>query len=99
LIKSLELSRNALVCRATKNPIEHKPQSGSDTELDNSIQDDKGNNQLTDLEDVMILRKGRKNQYRKNSVKKKKKKSSSKVRYPSNKGKKLPSVPNLNYSE
>jgi hypothetical protein len=55
LIKSLEVSRNVLVCSAIKNPVEHKPQGGSDTELDNSIQDDNGNNQLTDLDDVMIL--------------------------------------------
>jgi hypothetical protein len=99
LIKSLELSRNALVCRATSNHIDHISQNGSDSELDNSIQDVKENNQLNDLEDVMVLRKGRKIQYRKNSVKKKKKKCSSKVRYSANKGKKIPSVPNPNYSE
>jgi hypothetical protein len=82
------LSRNALVCRATSNHIDHISQNGSDSKLDNSIQDVKENNQLNDLVDVMVLRKGRKIQYRKNSVKKKKKKSSSKVRYSANKGKK-----------
>jgi hypothetical protein len=39
LIKSLELSRNALVCRATSNHSDHISQNGSDSKLDNSIQD------------------------------------------------------------
>jgi hypothetical protein len=99
LIKSLELSRNALVCRATSNHSDHISQNGSDSELDNSIEDVKEKNQLIELEDVMVLRKGRKIQYRKNSVKKKKKNSSSKGRYSANKGKKITSVPNPNYSE
>jgi hypothetical protein len=73
LIKSLEVSRNVLVCSAIKNLVEHKSQGGSDTELDNSIQDDKGNNQLTDLEDVMILRKGRKIHYKKTQSRKRRK--------------------------
>jgi hypothetical protein len=99
LIKSLELSRNVLAFRYVKNSVEHNLQVGSDSELDKSIQDENGNNQLTDLDDVMVLRKGRKIRYKKNSVKKKKKKSSSKIRYSPNKGKRIPSVSNLNYLE
>jgi hypothetical protein len=99
LIKSLELSRNTLVCRATGNHFEHISQKGSDSEMDRFTQDVKENNHLNELEDVMILRKGRKIQYRKNSVKKKKKKSSAKIRYAVEKGENIPSVPNPNYSE
>jgi hypothetical protein len=99
LIKSLELSRNTLVCRAVVNHAESNPQINSDSELDRYIQDNKENCHLNDLDDVMVLRKGRKIQYRKNSGKKKKKKSSSKTRFVVGKGKNIPSVPNPNYSE
>jgi hypothetical protein len=66
LIKSLELSRNVLAIRSVKNSVEHNLQVGSDSEMDKSIQDENGNNQLTDLDDVMVLRKGRKIRYKKN---------------------------------
>jgi hypothetical protein len=59
LIKSLELSRNNLAIQSIKKSVEHNLQVGSDSELDKSIQDENGNNQLTDLDDVMVLRKGR----------------------------------------
>jgi hypothetical protein len=73
LVKSLELSRNNLAIQSVKNFVEHNLQVGSDSELDKSIQDENGNNQLTDLDDVMVLRKGRKIRHKKKSVKKKKK--------------------------
>jgi hypothetical protein len=99
LIKSLELSRNTLVCRAAGNHFEHISQKNSDSKMDRFIQDVKENSHLNELEDVMVLRKGRKIQYRKNSGKKKKKKSSTKIRYAVEKGENIPSVPNPNYSE
>jgi hypothetical protein len=99
LIKSLELSRNSLAIQFVKKSVEHNLQVGSDSELDKSIQVVNGNNQLTDLDNVMVLRKGRKIHHKKKSVKKKKKKSSPKIRYSPNKGKRIPSVSNLNYSE
>jgi hypothetical protein len=99
LIKSLELSRNNLAIQSVKKSVEHNLQVGSDSELDKSIQVVNGNNQLTDLDNVMVLRKGRKIHHKKKSVKKKKKKSSPKIRYSPNKGKRIPSVSNLNYSE
>jgi hypothetical protein len=74
LVKSLELARNTLVCRAAVNHSEHIPQINSDSEMDRYIQDIKENSHMNELEDVMVLRKGRKIQYRKNSGKKKKKK-------------------------
>jgi hypothetical protein len=73
LIKSLELSRNTLVCRAVVNHSETIPQINSDSEMDRYIQDNKENCHMNDLEDVMVLRKGRKIQYRKNSGKKEEK--------------------------
>jgi hypothetical protein len=73
LIKSLELSRNNLVCRAVVNHSETNPQINSDSEMDRYIQDNKENCHMNDLEDVMVLRKGRKIQYRKNSGKKRRK--------------------------
>ena len=72
LIKSLELSRNILAIQSVKKSIEHNLQVGSDSEMDKSIQNEEDNNELTDLEDVMVLRKGRKIRHKK-SVKKKKK--------------------------
>jgi hypothetical protein len=99
LIKSLELSRNSLAIQFVKKSVEHNLRVGSDSELDKSIQVVNGNNQLTDLDNVMVLRKGRKIHHKKKSVKKKKKKSSPKIRYSPNKGKRIPSVSNLNYSE
>jgi hypothetical protein len=65
LVKSLELSRNNLAIQSVKNFVEHNLQVGSDSELDKSIQDENGNNQLTDLDDVMVLRKGRKIRHKK----------------------------------
>jgi hypothetical protein len=41
--------------------------------LDKSIQDEDGNNQMSDLDNVMALRNGRKIRHKKKSVKKKKK--------------------------
>jgi hypothetical protein len=73
LIKSLELSRNTLVCRVVVNHSETIPQINSDSEMDRYIQDNKENCHMNDLEDVMVLRKGRKIQYRKNSGKKRRK--------------------------
>jgi hypothetical protein len=99
LIKSLELSRNTLVCRAVVNHSDFNPPMNSEPELDRDIQDNMEDCHLNDLDDAMVLRKGRKIQYRKNSGKKKKKKSSTKNRYVVGKGKSIPSVPNPNYSE
>jgi hypothetical protein len=99
LIKFLELSRNTLVCRAVVNHSDVNPPMNSDPELDRDIQDNLEDCHLNDLDDAMVLKKGRKIQYRKNSVKKKKKKSSSKNRYVVGKGKNIPSVPNPIYSE
>jgi hypothetical protein len=73
LIKSLELSRNTLVCRAVVNHSVTNPQMNSESELDRHIQDNKEDCHLNDLDDVMVLRKGRKIQYRKNSGKKEEK--------------------------
>jgi hypothetical protein len=57
----------------SKKSVEHNLQVGSDSEFDKSIQDVNGNNQLTDLDDVMVFRKGRKIRHKKKLVKKKKK--------------------------
>lgn len=56
LIKSLELSRNSLAIQSVKKSVEHNLQAGSDSEMDKSIQNEDGNNELTDLDDVMVLR-------------------------------------------
>jgi hypothetical protein len=99
LIKSLELSRNILVCRSVVNHPESNSQMNYESDLDRYFQDNKKDCHLNDLDDVMVLRKGRKIQYRKNSGEKKKKKSSSKNRYVVGKGKNIPSIPNPNFSE
>jgi hypothetical protein len=98
LIKSLELSRNSLAIQSVKKSVEHNLQAGSDFEMDKSIQNEEDNNELTDLEDVMVLRKGRKIRHKK-SVKKKKKRSSPKIRHSPNKGKGTSSASKLRYSE
>jgi hypothetical protein len=97
LIKSLELSRNSLAIQSVKNSIEHNLQVVSGSEMDKSIQNEDGNNELTDLDDVMVLRKGRKIHHKK--ISQEEKRSSPKIRYSPNKGKGIPSDFKLNYSE
>jgi hypothetical protein len=85
LIKSLELSRKNLVIQSVKNTHDTSPPVESKSDVDKIIHDDEEYNEMTNTENVMILRKGRKIRHN-NLWKKKKKKSPPKLRYTPNKG-------------
>jgi hypothetical protein len=72
LIKSLELSRKNLVVQSVKCNVDNSKAAIIESEMDNSIHNEGEDNALTDLENVMVLRKGRKIRHRKKSVRKKK---------------------------
>jgi hypothetical protein len=60
LIKSLELSRKNLVIQSVKNTHDTSPPVESKSDVDKIIHDDEEYNEMTNTENVMILRKGRK---------------------------------------
>ncbi|KAL5682052.1 hypothetical protein ACJX0J_008437, partial [Zea mays] len=58
LIKSLELSRKNLVVQSVKCNVDNTKAAILDSDMDNSIHNEGEDNALTDLENVMVLRKG-----------------------------------------
>ena len=72
LIKSLELSRKNLVVQSVKCSFDPNKSVILDSDMDNSVHNEGEENALTDLENVMVLRKGRKIRHRKKSVREKK---------------------------
>ncbi|PWZ14404.1 hypothetical protein Zm00014a_023093 [Zea mays] len=80
LIKSLELSRKNLVVQSVKCNFDPNKAVIHDSDMDNSVHNEGEDNALTDLENVMVLRKGRKIRHRKKSMKKKKDNKSPKHR-------------------
>jgi hypothetical protein len=71
LIKSLELSRKNLVVQSVKINVDNSNADCIVSDDDNSIHKDNLEDNFSELEDVMILRKGRKIQHRKKTVRKK----------------------------
>jgi hypothetical protein len=80
LIKSLELSMKNLVVQSVKCNFDPNKAVIHDSDMDNSVHNEGGDNALTDLENVMVLRKGRKICHRKKSMRKKKDNKSPKHR-------------------
>jgi hypothetical protein len=72
LIKSLELSRKSLAIQSVKIPLGPSLKVVFDSEMDKLIQNEEECNELTDLDNVMVLRKGRKIRHKKSAKKKKK---------------------------
>jgi hypothetical protein len=72
LIKSLELSRKNLVVQSVKCSFDPNKSVIHDSDMDNSVHNEGEENVLTDLENVMVLRKGRQIRHRKKSMRKKK---------------------------
>jgi hypothetical protein len=71
LIKSLELSRKNLVVQSVKCSFDSNKSVIHDSDMDNIVHNEGEENALMDLEDVMVLRKGRKIRHRRKSVRKK----------------------------
>jgi hypothetical protein len=71
LIKSLELSRKNLVTQSVKINVDNSNADCIVSDADNNMHNDSLDDNFSDLEDVMILRKGRKIQHRKKTVRKK----------------------------
>jgi hypothetical protein len=71
LIKSLELSRKNLVVQSVRINADNSNADCIFSDADNNIHNDSLDDNFSDLEDVMILRKGRKIQHRKKTVRKK----------------------------
>jgi hypothetical protein len=80
LIKSLEPSRKNLFVQSVKCNFDTNKAAIHDSDMDNSVHNEGEDNALTDLENVMVLRKGRKIHHRKKSVRKKKDNKSPKHR-------------------
>jgi hypothetical protein len=72
LIKSLELSRKNLAVQSVKSSFDPSHLVVPVLDVDKIIHSEEEDNTMTDLENVMVLRKGRKIHHRKKSVKKKK---------------------------
>jgi hypothetical protein len=89
LIKSLELSRKNLAIQSIKSPLGPSVPVVSESEVDKIVQNDEECNELTDTENVMVLRKGRKIRHKKSAKKN--------LRYTPNKGRGVYSdlIPNL----
>jgi hypothetical protein len=77
LIKSLEHSRKNLVVQSIKFNVDNSNADILDSDMDNNSHNESVDNALTDLDDVMVLRKVRKIRHRKKTVRKKKKDSKS----------------------
>ena len=71
LIKSLELSRKNLVVQSVKINVDNSNVDCIVSDVDNNIHNDSLDDNFSDLDDVMVLRKGRKIQHRKKTVRKK----------------------------
>jgi hypothetical protein len=71
LIKSLELSRKNLVVQSVRINVDNSNADCIVSDDDNTMHKDNLEDNFSDLEDVMILRKGRKIQHRKKTVRKK----------------------------
>jgi hypothetical protein len=80
LIKSLELSRKNLVVQSVKCSFDSKHLVVPDSDVDNIVHNEGEENAMTDLENMMVLRKGRKIRHRRKSVRKKKDNKSPKHR-------------------
>jgi hypothetical protein len=65
LIKSLELSRKKLVVQSVKFNVDNSKVDILDSNVDNNSHNESVDNALSDLDDVMVLRKGRKIRHRK----------------------------------
>ena len=72
LIKSLELSRKNLVVQSVKFNVDNSKAGILDSDMDNNSHNESVDNALSDLDDVMVLRKGHKMCHRKKTVRKKK---------------------------
>jgi hypothetical protein len=73
LIKSLELSRKKLVVQSVKISVDNSNIDYIASDVDNNIHNDSLDDDLSDLDDVMVLRKGRKIRHREKTVRKKNK--------------------------
>jgi hypothetical protein len=73
LIKSLELSRKNLVVQSVKINVDNSNVDYIASDVDNNTHNDSVDDGLSDLDDVMVLRKGRKIRHRKKTVRKKNK--------------------------
>jgi hypothetical protein len=71
LIKSLELSRKNLVVQFVRINVDNSNVDYIASAVDNNIHNDSLDDDLSDHDDVMVLRKGRKIQHRKKTVRKK----------------------------
>jgi hypothetical protein len=65
LIKSLELSRKNLIVQSVKFNVDNSKARILDSDMDNNSRNESVDNALTDLDDVMVLRKGCKIRHRK----------------------------------
>jgi hypothetical protein len=65
-IKSLELSRKNLAVQSVKSSFDPNHMVIHDSNVDNIVHNEEEDNTKTDLENVMVLRKGRKIRHRKN---------------------------------
>jgi hypothetical protein len=65
LIKSLELSRKNLIVQYVKFNVDNSKARILDSDMDNNSRNESVDNALTDLDDVMVLRKGCKIRHRK----------------------------------
>jgi hypothetical protein len=73
LIKSLELSRKNLVVQSVKLNVDNSKIDCIASDVDNNSHNESVDDALSDLDDVMVLRKGRKIRHREKTVRKKKK--------------------------
>jgi hypothetical protein len=73
LIKSLELSRKNLVVQSVKINVDNSKIDCIASDVDNNSHNDSVDDALSDLDDVMVLRKGRKIRHRKKNCEKEKK--------------------------
>jgi hypothetical protein len=71
LIKSLELSRKNLVVQSVRINVDNSNVDCIVSDVDNNIHNNSLDDNFSDLDDVMVLRKGRKIQHRKKTVRKK----------------------------
>jgi hypothetical protein len=71
LIKSLELSRKNLVVQSVKISVDNSNVDYIASDVDNNTHNDSVDDGLSDLDDVMVLKKGRKIRHRKKTVRKK----------------------------
>jgi hypothetical protein len=99
LIKSLELSRKNLAVQYVKSSFDPNHLVVPDSDVDNIIHNEDEDNTMTNLENVMVLRKGRKIRHRKKICEKKKNNNFPKHMYIPIKRRGLHSELTLNISE